>query len=305
MAKYLAALLLVPLLILNCSGKSPETAKTLLEYFPKSGDVSGWNAVGEPKEYIGDDLYTLINGGAEIYHEYGFKSVAAQEFSSANEKSAIIEIFEMTNPESAFGIYSFKTGTKGVELPVSNDGLLESYYLNFWKGRFVITITGFGTDNETVDGIKAFAQVIDKNITQKGEPPSIVSLLPKTGLNKFSINVFNGHLGLYNSYPFDTRNIFEFRQAVKGRYNDAYDLYIFQYDDENSCKLKYESAKNSLKNNAKYVNIALENDEFGISDQEGRLLYFRPAGKHICLVLGAGGQDESVKILNEFESNLK
>ena len=41
-------------------------------------DIGMWSAEGEPEVYAGDDLFVYINGGAEIYHEYGFVQVAVR-----------------------------------------------------------------------------------------------------------------------------------------------------------------------------------------------------------------------------------
>jgi hypothetical protein len=53
-------------------------------------------------------LWGYMNGGADIYLEYGFKVLRVEEFLRDNE-SIKLELFKMDSPVAAFGIYSIKT----------------------------------------------------------------------------------------------------------------------------------------------------------------------------------------------------
>ena len=75
------------------------------------------------------------------------------DISSAIENQGKLEIYKMENPISAFGIYSFKTSSDGEKADIGNDALFEDYYLNFWKGEFLITLVGFDTEKETIDDL--------------------------------------------------------------------------------------------------------------------------------------------------------
>ena len=110
---------------------------------PAGGEAKGWVKDGDPQEFVGEDLYTYIDGGAEIYQEYGFRRVVVQDYENASGKSVSLEIFDMENPAAAFGIFSFKRSGQGKGVAVGAGAELEDYYLNFWKGRFLVTLTGF------------------------------------------------------------------------------------------------------------------------------------------------------------------
>ena len=121
------------LFFLLLQGKSLLLGQSLFKYLPQSDEVKSWNKDGTPQEFEGEDLYLYINGGAEIYHEYGFSRVVVQEYKNRNRKSISVEIFEMESPKAAFGIYTFKSSPRGKELALGNEGRMEAYYLNFWK----------------------------------------------------------------------------------------------------------------------------------------------------------------------------
>jgi hypothetical protein len=57
------------------------------------------------KTYEGEGLYGYIDGGAELYMEYGFDKLMRQELELNGEKFTLL-IYRMADPQSAFGIYS-------------------------------------------------------------------------------------------------------------------------------------------------------------------------------------------------------
>jgi len=126
--------------------------------------VVGWAPDGEAQSAVGENLFLLIDGGAEVYLEHGFKEALFQAYKTEDGKSINLEIYEMVSPEAAHGIYTFKTGNEGNPVDVGQEGWLESYYLNFRKGNFLITIIGLDTDIGTLDGIKKIARAVDSKL---------------------------------------------------------------------------------------------------------------------------------------------
>jgi len=136
----------------------------LSELLPKRVELNKWKPEGETEYALGDNLYLIINGGAEIYNEYGFKKAAFQTYSSESGHLINLEIYEMNDASSAYGMYSFKTDTMGKPINIGQDGCLSDYYLNFWKGNFLVTIVGLDTHQETIDGVMVMARIVDIKI---------------------------------------------------------------------------------------------------------------------------------------------
>jgi hypothetical protein len=110
-------------------------ASPLSRYVPPPSELGDWTVKDGSQAFERDDLFLYINGGAEIYHEYGFVRVLIQDY-WRGEDSISLEIFEMADPAAAFGMFTFKRGPNGETVSVGTDASLEGYYLNFWKGRF-------------------------------------------------------------------------------------------------------------------------------------------------------------------------
>ncbi len=64
--------------------------------------------INRERWFRGEALYGFMNGGSELYLEYGFKELQALEVTYRGEEYTI-EIYRMETPEDAFGIYSIHT----------------------------------------------------------------------------------------------------------------------------------------------------------------------------------------------------
>lgn len=285
MLLVLCAFLLFPC----CKQQSTKRIQNIALYLPESGEIDGWERERDLHTYMGDDLFLYINGGAEIYHEYGFKQVVVQDYKNAHERSLSVEIYKMINPAAAYGIYSFKKSPEGVPLEITSEGRLEGYYLNFWKGHYLVTITGFDEEDETVEGIKTIANTIAKNIPAQEDvqKPRLTNLLPKKDLVPGSEKYFKGNLGLFNTYFFSQQDIFDIKEGVRGAYTEGYDIYLIQYSDpQQSCE-QFKSIEKSLSQDPRFTNISSSEAFFFIQDDKENFLYFSPIGKFIVIILGA------------------
>jgi hypothetical protein len=256
--------------------------KTLL---PKSGEAGPWRPAGEVEEYAGDDLYIYIDGGAEIFHEYGFVRVVLQDYEGPGEKSLSLEIYQMKEPAGAFGMYSFKTSNAGEALDHGQEGRLEGYYANFWKGPYIATLTGFDESPETVQGILAVGRAAAGKISLTGREPEVLGLLPGPGLMEGGRKYVRGQLGLFNLYPFSPRNIFGIHEAVMGRYEGGYDLFIFPYADQEEAASRFSEGGSLLAREPRYIRVEQEEATIRARDDRGTYLTFRLIGSRIVTAL--------------------
>jgi len=249
--------------------------------------VAGWKPAGPPDTFTGDELFIYINGGAELYREYGFEGVRVQDFDGPGGGRIALELFEMDNPAAAFGIYSFKRGDEGVAVSVGTGGFLEGYYLNFWQGNTQVTLTGQNDSAQTVRGLKIIAAAAAAGIDGNGAPPSIVATLATAGLIETSIVYIAGPLALYNAYPFFTDDAFAFREAVKADYERGYSIFLFGYGDARECGRKFSSIRARFGTSPRYSALSVEGNALTARDRRGTLIHAEPCGAYIVAVVGA------------------
>jgi len=291
--------------LLHASEKPSSLQNDLSQFLPEEKDIGKWKRDGSPQEYKGEDLFLYINGGAEIYHEYGFKQVIVQDFRNKNGKSISVEIFEMLDSESAYGIYTFKTSTEGKELSLGDMAQLEDYYMNLWKGNFLVTLTGFDEDEETVKGLQEIARAVEAKIKTKGKRPLLVSMLPEKELVTSSIKYFKGSQGLYNNYPFFTRDVFSLKKGVKGDYKTGYSIFLFSYKNSEECRNRFIEVKTSFKESQRYNNFKPVDDElFKVKDSKGKLIFVSHSKNHILIIMGKIDQFQARDIFDYIRKHL-
>jgi len=256
----------------------------LRAYLPAGNAVQGWAKDGEPQEYEGEDLYTYIDGGAEIYQEYGFRRVILQDYKNAKGKSVSLEIFEMETPAAAFGMFTFKRSGSGKTVSLGAGAELEAYYLNFWKGRFLVTLTGFDEARETIDGLLAVAGVVDSKIRDQGAVPGLVGALPEKGLRSGSVKYLKGLLGLNNIYPFYSARGLGFTEAARGVYENGATLLILDYGSADARARAWIDLRAYLSESDRFKRGGGgEADIFLVQDRKGQSVAFAESGPRLLI----------------------
>lgn len=280
----------VILLLIAASAAAQQAPGDLSGLIPKSGEVSSWTLSETPKNYHGDELFQMIDGGADIYHEYGFTQVLSAEFMDARGKSIKLEIYEMESPAAAYGIYTFKVGDGGKALSIGQDALLEDYYLNFWKGNLLVTVIGSDSEEETLQGVVAHAKTVDARIDKTGEQPGLAGLMLREPLAFSHAKYVHGPLGVMNSYIFDTQNIFCVREGMIGSIGDC-QAFVFRYADEGESTGAFENATKSLSASPKFMSHALQGNQFSMVGRQKEHVLIKQTGRYIAIVIGHN-QDE-------------
>lgn len=292
--------LLLCLLVTLFGNAGPSSKTDILSLLPDEDEIVGLNPVGAPQGATGEDLYLLIDGGAEIYHEYGFQEVVFQTYGAGEVNTVNLEIFEMDSPASAYGIYTFKTGPHGKPVNIGQEGWLEDYYLNFWKGNYLITVIGLDTNRSVQDGIKKIARGVESKIKDQGKKPDLVNYLPPKNLKSDGITYLKGNLGLFNQYEFDKKNIFGLQEGIIAQYLN-YSLFIFQYRNAQESEAFYDLAKIQLKNSDRFHSIIDLDEQFEMTDKKDNRITARQHQSWIIIILGDQNLDAN-KELNLLEA---
>ncbi|MBI5021671.1 MAG: hypothetical protein HZB59_09555 [Ignavibacteriales bacterium] len=158
-------------------------------------------------QYDHNSLWGYINGGADIYLEYGFMKVTAQEvrIDSFHFK---VDIYEMNSPEAAFGIFS----VSHKKCP-GNDSLAQfvcssSHHLQCVSGKFYISIINDNGIEEEQNISRLIAgKILSKLPLIKLELPSFCKAeLLSPHIDKLIF--IKGRLGIENGIP-DLADVFD------------------------------------------------------------------------------------------------
>lgn len=152
------------------------------------------------RHFTGESLFGYMNGGAELYREYGISNAVITEFETEGRQYKC-EVYKMTGQEEAFGIYSV-SGFRCLSSPgFARYTCHNKYQLQLCKGQYYVSIINRGgTSADSLTILKAAVIIADK-ITEKSF--DLRSYIPDADpeILKGKIVLVKGKLGLANGAP--------------------------------------------------------------------------------------------------------
>lgn len=145
-------------------------------------------------------LYGYINGGAELYLEYGFDTLIVTEL-VCEGRDIKVEAYRMKDPEAAFGIFSVSRFRCNGGTRLTEHLCRSAYQVQFSKGPYYVSIindTGSEADQGKSGEIAAL--IIDR-IT---DPPFDPGCFFSEGVDLEEMRgavLVRGPLGIYNGIP--------------------------------------------------------------------------------------------------------
>jgi len=204
-----------------------------------------WTA--ESIVYFNDkkSLYDYIDGGAELYISYGFKSAASRKYIKTGQPEVVVEIFDMNTSENAYGVFS---NTRYEEDFTFGQG---SQYVEgtlfFWKSNYYVSIMTNEETDESKKLIFELGKIITEEIKESGKKPGILKLLPLNGLDRSSVLYFHHYIWVNSFYFIADENfllIDDNTDALLAKYgppdNRSY-LLIVQYNDNETASKAYNN----------------------------------------------------------------
>lgn len=188
----------------------------------------GWTAPEAPRTAAGDDLFDLIDGGAELYHEYGFKRAASWQVETAARASIQIELYEMVDAPAAYGVLSLMQSGPFTAGSLGQGSLRFGYYVAFWSGPYYGSVTGAQADAATQAEVDRLAAQLAALLPRDGALPAWFGRLPEAGLQ--TRRYFRGRIGLSNIPAGPAAELFAPKEGLCATYPGV-QLLLLHYPD--------------------------------------------------------------------------
>ena len=158
--------------------------------------------IQEPKKiFVGGDLFNHINGGAEIFLEFGFENLTVCKYRNGSY-SLDLEVYKMQSPLAALGIYLGKTGKETPLKEISARNTANPYQIVLTSGQFFILINNFSGQIQFQPLLVNLSQKLTSQIDNAGSSPELLSYLPVENQVEGSQTIFRGPFGLQSVYTF-------------------------------------------------------------------------------------------------------
>jgi hypothetical protein len=187
-------LLFVMVVAITLGAKAGENSIIL-----KQGDLKDMKITRETS-YDGDGLFGYINGGAELYLEYGFERVYVQEVMVGKE-AIKIDIYKMHDVVASFGIFSINRNNCSTYEGIARNNCKTAYHLQFCvSGMYVSIVNTSGSKNAQDISYEIAKLIYERSGKECFVPPADFNL-PELSNYIGKLKYISGRLGLQNGYP--------------------------------------------------------------------------------------------------------
>ena len=298
MKQYLLPFII--LLIVNTGFGQDKIKSNLL--LPETGVIPNWHMKDSVETYSGDNLFLYINGGADLYLEYGFEEVSTCKYLNYAGNNIHIDIYQMTDEAAAFGIFSINSSVHGKPVDFGTKSLLYDYYLDIWKGNYFIRCTANKKENGMVDTLQLFVRHIDEKIEIEGKLPALSSAYKLNGIEFKSVKYVEGIIGLGNVYNFGHGSVAGFHEGLIGKWEDK-TAFVFAYENDFKSREWFASAKGKMQMSKKFSDYLKIEDGFTVKDKSGNFLCFK-SYKRFMLIIKGLNWEEAKPLFSEIQENL-
>jgi len=196
------------------SAPSPPAQASFAAVIPGPGFAAGWDRSGPLRTFTGQDLFNQIDGGAELFLEFGFVKLRLQTYSRGKSKLTL-NAYEMDGATSALGVYLMKMGkeTPFPELAARNSS--EEAQLTMVKGRYFVQVDNLddvpASRAEAVALANAFLAGVAEEMTA-----TPLDFLPAEGRIAGSERLIRGPYGLQPYFTFGEGDILSLGGRIFG-----------------------------------------------------------------------------------------
>ena len=258
-------------------------AQDISRLLPSMDKLNGWKFIRGPEVYPGDKLFDLIDGGADIYFEYGFIQVVSADYSDQAQNITQAEIYEMTDASSAYGIFSLMQQSPLWNNAYGQLAVVTNDYIAYWKGKYYVIISWNSRRDASSRSMEILAGMINENLKETGDYPGLISAFHATEPGKRAVFI-EGNLALSNFYYFDYKDIFEISEAIACTPENHHRI-IFRYPDASRALLVFSSAKQAMMANKRFTDVSMVYQGFTCKDNKGNQILVKQEERFIIVLV--------------------
>jgi hypothetical protein len=243
-----------------------------------------WVVLEPTRVFAGGELFSHINGGAELFLEFGFNDLTVCKYSK-DKYSLDLEVYKMETTLAALGIYLIKKGKEAPLEEISARNTANPYQIILTSGQYFIQINNFSGNKQLLSLMITLSQILLNQI-DKPETKDLFTYLPKKNIIDGSQVLFCGPFGLQSIYTFGKGDILLLGGKIFGvsaNYTSESNKHISQmvipYFDKNSAKQAYNNLVSNLDsyheiidNHDNYFVFKDFNQEYGLVRIDNNLL---------------------------------
>jgi hypothetical protein len=288
-------ILLFPLLVSGFSVKANmDSLLTGIDNF------KGLRLSEPPREFESNELFTMIDGGAEVYIEYGFKKALDVAYLLADSIRIGIQIYEMTDDAAAFGIFSSSRNISDSSLKIGDFASGNDYYLMVQKSNFFYIVSSAENTYKSYKNIINIASTVSSNINSHGTLPDLVKKSLMAGFKIEQIKYIRGKIALSGSYFFSHKDIFDCNNSICINEGTS-KIFIFEFNDSLTSGKKLSSINQDMISSGRFSEFKSGNAGFKCLDRNLKPLDISVFKNYIVIISGEENKELIIQKIHKFD----
>ncbi len=181
---------------------------------PEPGFAPGWAQAGPLRTFTGQDLFNQIDGGAELFLEFGFVKLRLQGY-VRGQAELTLSAYEMESAASALGVYLMKMGKETPFPGLEARNSCEEVQLTMLKGRYFVQVDNLGEVPAATAEAVALANAFLAGVARESGPTPL-DALPAEGRMPGTERLVRGPFGLQAYITFGEGDILSQRGRIFG-----------------------------------------------------------------------------------------
>ncbi len=140
---------------------------------------TGWRPADPALRFVGNDLSGHINGGAELFHEFGFRDLRVEDWKNDAGQQISLETYRMSDALAALGIYLAKCGREKPLADFPHRNTANPWQLSACRGARFVQVNNFSGEEAHLPAMRALAEGALAGEADAG-PDSLLALLSES-----------------------------------------------------------------------------------------------------------------------------
>ncbi len=181
------------------------------EFLPREFD--GWQQTGKRKTYDRETIFEYIDGAGEVYRLYDFRQVVVFTLISPEVGTVVVEVFDMSSPGDAYGIFTFYH--EGKDLNLGGGAYLRPELLSFWQGKYFVCVSIDPQLEHSGSVLEKVARAVAAHIPAGGLPPEWLDSFPRKNRRLQSMRYFHNHQSLNYHFYVSEKNVLRLNRTTE------------------------------------------------------------------------------------------
>jgi hypothetical protein len=136
----------------------------LVDPFPATGAVAGWEKSSETRVFAAKDLWQYIDGDAEQYISAGVVTTSTSDYKYQGQLEATVDVYTMKDAEGARKILEKGQSKDAQTVQLGDAGVAYSQSVIFRKGPALVRIVAYESTSGTQAALLAMAHAVEAKL---------------------------------------------------------------------------------------------------------------------------------------------